>query len=231
MAALTFALPLILVWDAPNTSALREHAVTTTIEIEAPPESVWPNVVGFSELPSPKAWLLNTGIAIPIRARIEGSGVGAVRYCEFTTGPFIEPITVWDYPQRLAFDVIDQPPSMEEWSPYQVVHAPHLVGGLVSKRGQFKLVRLPSGRTRLEGTTWYTIAMAPQWYWSGWSDVLIHAIHRRVLQHVKSLSEVRQLGKNTTDMFKRPNRTSTASIAAGIGDVKLTPNLAGLPSH
>ena len=126
---------------------------------------------------------------MPVRARIEGEGVGAVRYCEFTTGPFVEPITVWDFPNRLAFDVVKQPPSMEEWSPYQVVHAPHIVGGLVSKRGQFQLIRLPKGRTRLEGTTWYTIDMGPQGYWTLWSDFLIHAIHDRVLHHVKTLSE------------------------------------------
>ena len=36
------------------------------------------------------------GLAYPMRARIEGSGPGAVRYCEFSTGPFVEPIVTWD---------------------------------------------------------------------------------------------------------------------------------------
>jgi hypothetical protein len=31
--------------------------------------------------------------------------------------------------------------------------------------------------------------MAPQWYWTLWSDLAIHAIHRRVLRHVQLLSE------------------------------------------
>ena len=189
MAAVTVALPVLMVLGVTAPEALPEHSVTTSIEIDASPEEVWPHVVGFSELPPPQDWLLKTGIAVPIRARIEGEGVGAVRYCEFTTGPFIEPITVWDFPDRLAFDVIQQPPSMEEWSPYQVVHAPHIVGGLVSKRGQFRLIRLAAGRTRVEGTTWYTVDMGPQKYWSVWSDFLIHAIHGRVLRHVKNLSE------------------------------------------
>ena len=47
-----------------------------------------------------------TGLAYPLRARLVGAGVGAVRHCEFTTGAFVEPITVWDAPHRLAFDVI-----------------------------------------------------------------------------------------------------------------------------
>lgn len=189
LTALTCALPLLMVTHSVLPTNQEEHAVETIIEIEAPPEKVWPNVVGFSELPIPKDWLLKTGIAMPLRARIDGEGVGAIRYCEFTTGPFVEPITAWEYPHRLAFDVIKQPPSMKEWSPYQVVHAPHLVDGLVSKRGQFKLVRIGVNKTRLEGTTWYTINMRPQLYWSFWADGLIHAIHGRVLRHVKVLSE------------------------------------------
>ena len=89
---------------------------------------VWTNVIGFSELPPPAEWLFQTGIACPMRARIEGSGVGAVRHCEFSTGAFVEPVTVWEPGKRLAFDVAAQPPAMKEWSPYRAVHPPHLDG-------------------------------------------------------------------------------------------------------
>ena len=143
----------------------------------------------FSPLPPPDEWLLRAGIACPLRARIEGEGVGAVRYCEFTTGPFVEPITAWEPPYRLAFDVAQQPASMREWSPYEVVHAPHLHGGLQSVRGEFRLTRLPGDRTRLEGTTWYRVKMAPDVYWGMYADYAIHVIHRRVLAHIRKLSE------------------------------------------
>lgn len=53
------------------------------------------------------------------------------------------------------------------------------------------LVPLPGGRTRLEGRTWYTFHMHPQAYWTLWSDLSIHTIHRRVLAHVERLSEHR----------------------------------------
>ncbi len=191
--AMIFALPMMSVLGIDQPPVLVTNPVVTTIEIEASPERVWPNVVGFSELPPPSDWLLKTGVAIPIRARIEGTGVGAIRYCEFTTGPFVEPITVWDYPNRLAFDVTQSPPSMMEWSPYQVVHAPHLMGNMLSRRGQFKLIRLGPNRTRLEGTTWYTLDMEPGAYWTLWSDFLVHRIHQRVLKHIKHLSETQGL--------------------------------------
>ena len=116
-------------------------------------------------------------------------GVGAVRYCEFTTGPFVEPITAWVPPHRLAFDVSAQPPSMHEWSPYEVVHAPHLHGGVQSLRGEFRLERLPGDRSRLEGTTWFRVQMAPNAYWSLYADYAIHVIHQRVLAHIRRESE------------------------------------------
>ena len=172
-----------------HVTAPREREVVTVIEVDAPPAVVWENVVSFSELPEPEGWLFKTGIAYPLRARIEGEGVGAIRYCEFSTGAFVEPITVWDAPRRLAFDVIEQPIPMQEWSFYAEVHPPHLEQSFRSVRGEFRLIELPGGRTRLEGSTWYLLDMGPAAYWKLWSDGIVHRIHERVLAHVKTLSE------------------------------------------
>lgn len=166
---------------------LRE--VVSVREINAPPELVWRYVVGFGELPPPPEWFFRLGIAYPMRARIHGEGVGAVRHCEFSTGPFVEPITRWEPPHRLSFDVSSQPPSMTELSPYRHVNAPHLEGYMVSRRGEFRLIPLPGGRTRLEGSTWYTMAIFPERYWVVPAELLLHAIHGRVLAHVGNLAE------------------------------------------
>jgi hypothetical protein len=182
------SLPLAAAGEA-KVVAPAVHDVSTSIEIEAPPEVVWTHVVGFSDLPEPPGWLYRLGIAYPMRARISGDGVGAVRRCEFSTGPFVEPITAWEPPRRLAFDVVKQPPSMTEWSPYARVNAPHLEGYMTSKGGEFRLEPLPGGRTRLEGTTHYTLAIYPELYWRVYAEVLLHGIHARVLRHIKRLSE------------------------------------------
>lgn len=163
-------------------------AVRTSLEVNAPPERVWQHVIAFSELPPPQDWLLKTGIAYPLRAEIRGTGVGAVRHCVFSTGPFVEPITVWDPPRLLKFDVTEQPPPMRELTPYPIA-PPHLDHFLQSKGGQFLLTPLPGGRTRLEGTTWYAHQIWPSAYWQIWSDLIIHRIHLRVLEHVARLSE------------------------------------------
>ena len=175
--------------DAATASApLRE--VLTTIEIAESPETVWRNVVVFSEIDSPPTWYFRLGLSYPLRARIEGTGVGATRYCEFTTGAFVEPITAWEEPTRLAFDVVSQPPPLREWSPYRTIYAPHVRGFFTTSRGEFQLVRLPSGHTRLEGRTWYSLRMQPQGYWTAIADAILHRIHWRVLAHIKSESEI-----------------------------------------
>ena len=78
---------------------------------------------------------------------------------------------------------------MVELSPYQDIHPAHLDNYMVSQKGEFLLTSLPDGRTKLQGTTWYTNKMWPQGYWKIWSDHIIHKIHLRVLEHIKRISE------------------------------------------
>jgi len=163
--------------------------VRTALEIHAPPEKVWKQVVAFAEIPPPRELLFRAGIAYPIRAEIQGQGVGAERHCLFSTGAFIEPIEVWDEPRRLKFSVTSNPAPMQEWTPYHHVEPPHLHGFLVSNGGQFLLTPLPNGGTQLEGMTWYRHSLWPATYWRWWSDAIIHRIHLRVLSHIKAQTE------------------------------------------
>ena len=176
----------LVVLEAYETSEPPLIAATTTVVVNASPELVWPHVVEFSELPRPTEWVFRTGIAYPVRAHIDGTGVGAIRRCEFSTGPFIEPITVWNEPHHLAFGVTQQPHPMRELSPYRSLEPAHLEGFFRSRRGEFVLTRLPDGRTELAGTTWYDQRIWPNRYWQVWSDYLVHRIHTRVLNHIKT---------------------------------------------
>ena len=173
--------------------------VTTAVTVDAPPAVVWDRVIAFPPLPPPDddgpdgtgpgGWLFRTGVAYPVGAVIEGRGVGAVRRCRFSTGEFVEPVTAWEPGRRLAFDVTSQPDPMRELHPWADPHPPHLSGTFRSVRGEFRLDPLPGGRTRLSGTTWYRVHMAPQTYWAAWSDAVLHRVHARVLGHVKGLAE------------------------------------------
>ncbi len=190
-AAMLFVVPTGAMVARATTSAPPTYEVVTTIDVAASPERVWDKVVRFREIESPLPWYFRGGIAYPVRATIDGRGVGAIRRCEFSTGAFIEPITVWDEPRRLGFNVIEQPPPLTELSIYNEVYAPHIDGYFRSQRGEFRLIALADGGTRLEGHTWYSVAVYPQAYWRAVSEPLLHEIHRRVLNQVKLEAEER----------------------------------------
>jgi hypothetical protein len=181
--------PLGAVLEPRATTGRVLHEVKSSVVIDASPPKVWAHVVAFRPIPEPRDLAFRLGIAYPRSARIEGSGVGAVRYCEFSTGAFVEPITHWEPGWRLAFDVAEAPPPLRELTPFAEVTPPHLDGYLRARRGEFRLRPLPNGRTRLEGSTWYELRLAPEPYWQIFSDYLIHRIHSRVLQHIKLETE------------------------------------------
>ena len=187
-AAMLFVVPTGAMVERATTSAPM-YEVVTAMEVAASPAVVWDKVVQFREIEAPLPWYFRSGISYPVSATISGSGVGAIRRCEFSTGAFIEPITVWDEPRRLAFDVTEQPPPLKELSIYSKVYAPHIAGYFRSQRGEFRLIGLANGGTRLEGHTWYSVAVYPQGYWRAISEVLLHEIHRRVLNQVKLEAE------------------------------------------
>ena len=191
LAMLIFAVPALMGLEHARPLEPPLIAVESVIEVNAPPSVVWQNLVAFAQLPEPEELLFRAGVAYPTRAVIYGSGPGAVRHCQFSTGAFVEPIEVWDAPHRLAFGVTAQPAPMQEWTPYEHVDPAHLHGYLDVRRGEFRLIELPGGRTRLEGTTWYRNRMWPAAYWRQWSDFAIHRIHLRVLRHIQRLSENR----------------------------------------
>jgi hypothetical protein len=186
-AILLLLAPAAVAWDIKATPLI--FKVRSAIEIAASPEQVWKHVISFPDLPEPREWFFRTGLAYPQRARIFGSGVGAVRYCEFSTGTFVEPIEVWNEPRLLRFNVTASPAPMREWSPWAHVSPQHLRGYLISKQGEFRLTLLPNRHTLLEGTTCYQHGLWPAQYWRWWSDAIIHRIHLRVLNHIRALAE------------------------------------------
>jgi hypothetical protein len=189
VAMLLLLPPASIMWDVKAPPPV--YQVRSAIEIAATPEKVWKHVVTFSELPEPQEWYFRAGMTYPKRARIVGSGPGAIRNCEFSTGPFVEPIEIWNEPHLLRFRVTENPAPMHEWSPYAHVLPKHLHGYMISKQGQFLLTPLANNRTLLEGTTWYQHGLWPAEYWRWWSDAIIHRIHLRVLSHIRTLAEKR----------------------------------------
>jgi len=101
----------------------------------------------------------------------------------------VETIRKWNEGQELMFTVDEEPPMLNEWTPYENVHPPHLDGYFLPESADFRLVPLGGNRTRLEGTSVYRNRMWPSGYWRLWSDAIVRRVHRRVFEHVKRLAE------------------------------------------
>jgi hypothetical protein len=165
------------------------YAVTTSMVIDAPPEVIWKYVVALPDQGPPTEWIFRAGVAYPVRTELDGRGAGVARRCILSTGPMPETIEVWEEPRLLRFAIHKTPPSLRELSPWGAIHPAHLEGFYTSRRGEFRLVPLAGGRTRVIGTSWYQHGLYPAGYWRLWSDWVIHQVHRRVLGSIKRFAE------------------------------------------
>jgi hypothetical protein len=186
-AAMCLLVPITLLFDVNAKPPV--YSVTTSIVVNANPERVWKNVVAFPDIAAQPDWVLGTGLAYPIRTRIEGSGIGAPRKCDLSTGTVEERVVAWDEDRLLRFVVTSTPPAMREMGLYGPIYPKHVTGYYESAEGQFALTALPGGRTLVVGTSWYRHGLWPAEYWRLWSDMVVHHIHRRVLEHIRALSE------------------------------------------
>ena len=179
--------PASFTWD--KTAQPPVYELTTSMVIAASPEQVWRQTVAVSEIPAPREWFFRAGLAYPKGARLIKPGVGARRYCDFSTGSAVETIEAWDEPRMFRFRVSGSPPPMHEMSPYGDIQPHHLHGYLVSRAGEFRLIPLANHRTLLVGSSWYQHGLWPAQYWRWWSDAIIHRIHLRVMDHIKAEAE------------------------------------------
>lgn len=174
-AVIGIAVPAALLGkDAASPPEPEAFACVSVVRVEAPPEVVWNNVVSFPPIDSEPDPIFAI-VAMPLEAKLDGRDPGATRHCVFTIGEFEEPIETWDEPRELTFRVRAQPTNIERL--------------IAVERGQFLLERNGDGTTTIRGTTWYRLRTAPFCYFGLWSQRLLHAIHMRVLDHVKRLSE------------------------------------------
>jgi uncharacterized protein YndB with AHSA1/START domain len=157
--------------------------VESTIDIHAPPERVWREVVNVPEIAPdelPDALYLRMGFPRPLSETIDRAGVGAVRRATFTGGVvFHETVTTWDEPKVLSFRIAAQTDSI----PATTLDRHVTIGGPYFDvlQGTYEIEPLPGGDSRLHLTSRLRVATHFNAYSGPWVDTIMRSIQETIL--------------------------------------------------
>lgn len=183
-------LPIIFMLEAAVPPAVTIQS-TSAIDIDAPASEVWQALMSPEAITAPPGLPGMLGLAYPMSGKLDAPGMGSERIGTFSTGAAIERVTAWEPDELLAFEVVSQPPAMEEMSPYRRVHAPHLDGYFVTGETRFELAQRPGGGTRLRVSAEHVLRIDPAPYWEPIARLAIRDNVGRVLDDIKTKAERR----------------------------------------
>ena len=174
-----FPLLVLLTLTDAFSSSTKRAMVTDEILIHATPDQVWPHVLAFPDIPDrPAYWIFRLGLPYPTQTTNGGNFVGADRQCMFSDGIVIKERVAEFVPrEKLTFDIVEQPTHPEAY------------GHITLHRGRFVLRNNGNGTTTLFGSSWYTLHVRPLWYFDLWTRDMSRAVHLRVMNHIRRLSE------------------------------------------
>jgi len=180
--------PLVFAAETVLPPMVRFDALSTIL-VSAPPEAVWEVLVRLDLSAEPVDLPFRLGVAYPLRGKVLGAGVGALRRGEFSTGVAIERVTEWVPNRKLAFMVLSDVPAMRELSPYTHVHAPHVVGYFRTTHTSFEVVPLSGGTSQVVLRTSHELRLDPAFYWLPLARWIVDENNARVLRHVRRRAE------------------------------------------
>ncbi len=170
----------------PATAAFED---SRSVVIEAAPADVWPAVLQMRQIEAEPPLPFRLGLAYPVRGEVIGEGIGAKRLGHFSTGTATERVTEWAPERALGFDIISEPATLRELSPYADVHAPHVDGYFRSVHARLVLTPLEGGRTRLTLDTTHELDLQPSYYWLPMVRWVVRENKARVLSQMKAQAE------------------------------------------
>jgi hypothetical protein len=182
------SLPLVFTVES-ALNGVTSFATEQTIEISASPAAVWRAILHMDTIDEGLALPFRLGVAYPVRGDIIGEGLGALRRGEFSTGTAVEHVTEWVPQRKLAFVVDSDVPAMRELSPYEHVHAPHVVGYFRTIDTSFELVPRGDNHTVIIERTAHELRLEPVLYWLPLARWVIAQNNARVLAHIRHQAE------------------------------------------
>lgn len=170
----------------PATAAFED---SRSVVVEATAADVWPAVLQMRQIEAEPPLPFRLGLAYPVRGEVIGEGIGAKRFGHFSTGTATERVTEWAPERALGFDIISEPATLRELSPYANVHAPHVDGYFRSVHARILLTPLEGGRTRLTLDTTHELDLQPSYYWLPMVRWVVRENKARVLAQMKAQAE------------------------------------------
>jgi len=196
-ARATAALAVLPFLVAPlESSLLRPEArreVTTGLEIAAPPEVVWAQVVRVPEIGRDEradGFYQRIGIPRPLEATLDRDGPDGVREARFVGGiRFVERIDEWRPPRALGFSVAVDPASVSPDTLDRHVR----VGGeyFDVDHGRFTIEPLGPARVRLVLTSEHRLTTRLNAYAGLWTDAVMRDLQLGICRVIRARSEAR----------------------------------------
>jgi hypothetical protein len=187
--ALLPALVAPLEREVPVAGELR--LVTTSIEIQAPPATVWSEIARvrrFEAVEHRFAWSHLIGFPRPVEATLSFEGEGGIRHASFERGVvFVETIRVWEPGRRLAFAIDADPDSI----PARALDEHVTVGGPYFDvlEGEYEIEPLAADRVRLHLASRHRLSTRFNFYAGAWTDFILADTQRYILEALKRRCE------------------------------------------
>jgi hypothetical protein len=167
--------------------------VHTQIQIDAPKEKVWKNIVRIPKITEPqKSFFYTMGFPRPVEATLSFEGIDGVREAIFEKGLlFLETITIWEENKIIGFKIKADPRS----TPLTTLDEHVVVGGeyFDTLFGQYEIIPINENSVNLKLFSRYRLSTRFNFYAEIWSDFLMRDIQNNILSVIKSRVEEKRL--------------------------------------
>jgi len=168
----------------------RHYVVTTQIEIESDPATIWENireVPAILEAEHGTSFSHTIGFPRPIEAKLIGEGVGAVRHATFERGVlFVETVTEWVPEERLSFTI-----EADAAIPPTTFDQHVVVGGRYFDvlSGSYRIDRVGPNKAVLTLSSRQRLSTRFNAYTQRWTNYFMNDIQQYILEVIKQRCE------------------------------------------
>lgn len=176
------------VYDKNDNTIVKSVAIEEVI-IHAEKSKVWEVLTEPVEFGEPENRFLKIGVSYPTNMQLQTIDEILYLKCELNNGSARLKIERLDSLSKMRFTMPETIETMRRISVLPSYDKEHMKGFFNPNYGEFELEEMDDGTTKLIARTSYSYKITPAFYWRWWSDFLINAMHRNVLDQIKLASE------------------------------------------